>query len=408
MANVAMVGSEKGGSGKSLVALLLGGLAAEHGRKVQYVCLDSQHRIESPLSELCLGTTRLAKAAELAEDVFAQARNFSVWANALQNLADDTLLVVDIGAPQFRAAIEYAAQSRMADRLQRDGIDVTFAVPVLIETELRKAAYRALQAAGRRFPAARSPLSESRRDGLFGGPLEPEAATAEERIASEFPDIPQLTLPRVQRQAWSSARERQHCPARRPRSRSGNHRRIARLLERHRRDGARYDRGLDRADRAVVAAAPALSWRGAGGEGLGRPALPQRRAAAIAGAPCGRFCSGSGPLVRARLALGRIRHARAVRIRRGGFLLGPRPLAATLARAMAQDRGCASIDGRLAAPAAPPLRRVPTGRCPIFAIAPSTELSAAVISIRIGTALLTVAKYKAAIMSTPRSRNARR
>jgi len=202
MANVAMVGSEKGGSGKSLVALLLGGLAAEHGRTVQYVCLDSQHRIERCYPQLCLGTTRLAKAAELAEDVFAQARNFSVWANALQNLADDTLLVVDIGAPQFRAAIEYAAQSRMADRLQRDGIDVTFVVPVLIETESRKAAYRALQAARLAFPGCTLAIVRNERDGLFGGPLEPEAATAEERIASEFPDIPQLTLPRVQRQAW--------------------------------------------------------------------------------------------------------------------------------------------------------------------------------------------------------------
>jgi hypothetical protein len=202
MGDMTIVGTEKGGAGKSLVSLFLGGLAAEHGRHVQYVCLDSQRRIERCYPDQSVGTTRLAKASELAEDAFAQARHYSIWRTALENLADDTLLVVDVGAPQFRAAIEYAVQSHMADRLQQKGIAVTFVVPLLAETESRKAALRALQAAQLAFPGCKLALVRNERDGLFGGPLEPEAAAAEERIAREFPDIAQLRLPRVQRQAW--------------------------------------------------------------------------------------------------------------------------------------------------------------------------------------------------------------
>ena len=353
---------------------------------------DSQHRIERSTRSCVSAPPGWPRQAELPK-TSSRRRGFSVWANALQNLADDTLLVVDIGAPQFRAAIEYAAQSRMADRLQRDGIDVTFVVPVI---DRRIAQGGVSRASGRPAGVSRlhaRPCPKRARRPFRG------AARARGRHGGG------ADRKRVSRHPAAHA-----APGAAPGLAAAENASIAPLVARdldRETIGKLLDCSSDIAAMAhdMIGAwieqiarswRPRLpSWRGAGGEGLGRPAPPQRRAAAIAGAPCGRFCSGVRPTGPRTIGVGPGPPcAGRSPIRRGGFLLGPRPLAATLAPAMAQDRVCASIDGRLAAPAAPPLRRVPTGRCPIFAIAPSTELSAAVISIRIGTALLTVADLK--------------
>lgn len=114
MAVIVALVSQKGGVGKSTLARALGAVVAHAGLKVRIADLDPQHRTVVEWERM-RGENRLAP--------FLDVRAFANVAQALADMADDELLIVDAPARSGRRSLDTAKAADLVVQPTSGGLD---------------------------------------------------------------------------------------------------------------------------------------------------------------------------------------------------------------------------------------------------------------------------------------------
>jgi hypothetical protein len=204
--------SGKGGGGKSLTALLLADLFELAGIVLRIFQLDDQQRLEKSIGrEVKPIDIALLRKARKDPGVLVSA--FSDFYASVESMAiDQRSILLDIGATQQHAFLEYAALTELNDDLVDFGVSTLAFVPLVAEPESIIQAARQVEALAKILPSARPCLILNQRDGIFSS-LGRESAAAQlfsERIQPLLSSgMATITMPKIEAGSWAHF-ERQH------------------------------------------------------------------------------------------------------------------------------------------------------------------------------------------------------
>ncbi|MEF2551667.1 hypothetical protein VQ042_09875 [Aurantimonas sp. A2-1-M11] len=129
--------SPKGGVGKSLISSLLADFLVGRGRVPRVVSIDARHPTRRFLESLAVPVSfaDLPSGAELAADPHAVMRAFAPVQAALSAATGKADIIIDIGSPGAKPALEYIFRSNLAKRLHESGYQPVVLVPSTAQSE---------------------------------------------------------------------------------------------------------------------------------------------------------------------------------------------------------------------------------------------------------------------------------
>lgn len=204
--------NRKGGVGKTLASLAAIELLELHGRRVIVVQLDQQERLSRSLNRSIISLpTDFLKASRT--DPSAGLRAFRPLMEVLDRpLADDEVVLLDVGANMVGPFCAFAALSGLDEDLVAAGITTTVLVPTLAEPESLSLASRTIREICTVLPSAAPVLIENQRDGRLAELL-PGSRAYEAYHGQLLPTVgeaPHVIMPAVTGRVWPQF-ERHHC-----------------------------------------------------------------------------------------------------------------------------------------------------------------------------------------------------
>lgn len=162
-----VVGSSKGGVGKSFIATTCIDLLEIEGYEARVVQIDEQNRLPT-LFPNRVQTVSLASLDDVRSDPAASITAFDgLYAEIEKTMIDKQPLVVDVGGLAQIPIEEYLGIADVDEDLAASGIRVLWLIPTTAEPESMRAAVRTAEAVGRVLPSARRTIVLNLRDGPF-------------------------------------------------------------------------------------------------------------------------------------------------------------------------------------------------------------------------------------------------
>ena len=162
-----VIGSDKGGVGKSFVSTIVTDLLEIRGETADIAQIDDQGWLPG-LYPGRVTTVLPASMEDLRRDPASIVTAFDPLYVAIEHMiAQRSTLVVDVGGPQQTVLEEYTALVDLDADLAEANVATTWLVPTTAEQESMRGAIRTAQAVGRILPSARRAIVLNRRDGGF-------------------------------------------------------------------------------------------------------------------------------------------------------------------------------------------------------------------------------------------------
>lgn len=201
---VALVGQQKGGSGKTFCATTFIDLLGTRGLTPRIVQVDDQHRLDA-LFPGRVTTVSGASLEDMRRDPGQIVQAFDPLYTAVeQTITDRIPLVVDVGSLNQTILEDYLALIDADEDLVAASVDTFWFVPATAEPESMRGAIRTVETIGRVLPSVRRLVVLNMRDGPFrfypGSPADILWRTGLEPLCRELGTI---ELPAISPGSWS-------------------------------------------------------------------------------------------------------------------------------------------------------------------------------------------------------------
>lgn len=201
---ITVVGSDKGGVGKSFISSLIIDLFDVAGRPPRIIQIDEQERLPS-LYPGRVTTVSAAKLDEVRRDPATIVTAFDpLYAGIEATLSDRIPTVIDIGGPQQTLIEEYCALVDLDGDLAEADASVLWLVPATAEPEAMRGAVRTAAAIGRILPSARRAIVLNERDGSFKFyPNSPADRVWRDDLSPLVESLGPVSLPAIASGSWA-------------------------------------------------------------------------------------------------------------------------------------------------------------------------------------------------------------
>lgn len=200
---VAVVASQKGGEGKTLLATSIADLHYLHDEPIIAVQIDDQQRLARTIGQdVITVNTETVRASRTNPAASIQA--FRPMMTALEQAASlRAMLLVDIGGTQVRPTSAFASLSELSGDMVEMGFEGRVFVPATAEPEAINQAARTIAMLSESLPVLKAVLVENRRDGAFDTlATGSEAYRALRQLREASPDLPEIVMPAVEGGSW--------------------------------------------------------------------------------------------------------------------------------------------------------------------------------------------------------------
>jgi hypothetical protein len=198
-----IVANDKGGQGKTLLALGIADHAYLHDAPLAIAQVDTQRRLARAVGRNVL--TIAAVPRETRRDPSADARSFTPLYSMLERVgARNSNFLLDIGANQVERFVNWAGLADLDEDLEEWGYSTTLIVPLVAESEGIRHAGLTAGLLLERFPRANLVLVQNQRDGAFRDlhPSSDAAATYRACIEPLMGRAALLRMPVIEAGAW--------------------------------------------------------------------------------------------------------------------------------------------------------------------------------------------------------------
>lgn len=158
-----VVANEKGGVGKSTLALAITDKLAIAGHSPVVIQIDRQQRLSAALGQGVITIASDPKAARA--DPGKELARFSPVLDAVEQAAASASIVIDIGAGEVGRFAEWAALVDLDEELGDFGFHLIVFVPFTAEAEAMRQAHWTIERLTTAIPRAEIILAENQRDG---------------------------------------------------------------------------------------------------------------------------------------------------------------------------------------------------------------------------------------------------
>ncbi|MBN9149777.1 MULTISPECIES: AAA family ATPase [unclassified Nitrobacter] len=172
-----IVANEKGGVGKSTLALAIADKLVIAGHSPVVIQIDRQKRLSAALGQSVITVASDPKAARI--DPGKELARFSPVLDAAERAAASAPIVIDIGAGEVGRFSEWAALVDLDEELGEFGFDPVVFVPFTAEAEAIRQAHWTIERLTTAIPRAEIILAENQRDGRIAD-LHPASAAWQE------------------------------------------------------------------------------------------------------------------------------------------------------------------------------------------------------------------------------------
>jgi len=162
-AHIFIVANEKGGVGKTTVALALADWLTLNGHPPCVIQIDRQDRLATALGDQVLTIASDPKASRLAPE--EEMRRFNPLLDKIESAANKMPILVDIGAGEVGRFAAWVALVDLAEELNEWQLQCNLVVPFLAESEAIRQSDWSAERLKAVLPEAHLYLMENRRDG---------------------------------------------------------------------------------------------------------------------------------------------------------------------------------------------------------------------------------------------------
>ncbi|MFC5417978.1 division plane positioning ATPase MipZ [Bosea eneae] len=203
LSQLVIVANEKGGQGKSLIALAVADHAYLHGARLGIAQVDAQYRLAHALGRNVLTIAPVAKDAR--RDPAAEARSFTPLYGLIEKAAGrGASVLIDTGANQATRLAHWSGLVDLAEDLTLWKVAITLIVPYVAEAEGMRQAAQTATLLRDRIPQGRLVLVENERDGSFAQlhPASDAASVHRTMIAPLKAQATTLRMPSIEAGSW--------------------------------------------------------------------------------------------------------------------------------------------------------------------------------------------------------------